>query len=75
MSVRRFRSAADLPEPTPLPTPLAGIRAACEMSRLSTLFGHDERAPRGIRRFRSVEDASAHRRLWESGLLRDDGPV
>ena len=52
-----------------LTSPLEGLAAACaasSYSRYSRAFGHTRRAPRGVRRFRSIEEADAHRRDWES---------
>ena len=66
MTLRRYRSAADMPPPTPAASPLEGLAAACALSKASRLFGHEIRAPRGLRRFRSVAQADAHRRAWES---------
>jgi hypothetical protein len=65
--VERFHGVEDLPAPPRAEDALAGLAAACEASSLSRAFGHTRRAPRGVRRFRSVEDADAHRRRWEAG--------
>jgi hypothetical protein len=66
MPVSRYRNVEDIPEPTRASSALEGLAAACAASTLSQAFGHTRRAPRGVRRFRSIEDADAHRRRWES---------
>lgn len=70
MPVTRHRSVEEVPEPERAGSALQGLAAACAASSLSEAFGHTRRAPRGVRRFRSVEEADAHRQAWESG--RDD---
>lgn len=65
MPVRRYRRVEDVPPPAPASTALDGLRAACALSELCASIGSRPRAPRGVRRFRSVEDADAHRRAWE----------
>jgi hypothetical protein len=65
--VRRYRDVADMPEPRRSASALEGLAAACAASSLSQAFGTLRQAPRGVRRFRSVEEADAHRQLWESG--------
>jgi hypothetical protein len=67
MPVSRYRDIADVPEPPRARTALEGLAAACAASELSSAFGHTHRAPRGVRKFRSIEEADAHRRAWESG--------
>lgn len=67
MPVTRFHRVDDLPEPPRLADALRGLAAACEASALSRAFGHTRRAPRGVRRFRSIEEADAHRQRWEAG--------
>lgn len=65
MSVHRYRRIEDLPAPEPPHSALAGLRAACALSELTAGIGATPRAPRGVRRFRSVEEADEHRRGWE----------
>lgn len=65
MPVRKFRRIEDVPAPAPSPTALDGLRAACALSELTAGIGRTARAPRGVRRFRSVEEADEHRRDWE----------
>lgn len=57
MSVRKFRSAADMPAPPPL-TPLdpENLRMACELSTLELL--RPVRRTPGVRKFRSVGEMS-----------------
>ncbi|WP_370324643.1 hypothetical protein [Euzebya sp.] len=66
VGVRRFRSVEEMPDPDDPADALEGLANACAMSRASGMFGHDVRAARGVRRFRSVEEADAHRTSWES---------
>lgn len=72
MPVQRFRDVEDLPEPPRSADALTGLAAACAASSVSRAFGHTSRAPRGVRRFRSVEEADAHRRRWEAGEDPDE---
>lgn len=65
MAVRKYRRIEDMPEPPPARDALAGIEAACRLSQLSLGLGRRSSAPRGVHRFRSIEDADAHRRSWE----------
>ena len=71
MTLRRYRSVDEMPPPPPASSALAGLAAACVMSAASRLFGHEVRAPRGIRRFPSVEEAHEHRLAWESDRPSD----
>lgn len=64
MPVRRFRDVADIPAPARLTSALEGLAAACAASELSAAFGATRVGPRGVRRFRSVEEADEHRRGW-----------
>jgi hypothetical protein len=66
MPVTRYRDVAEIHEPSRAASALEGLAAACAASSISRTFGHDRRAPRGVRRFRSIEDADAHRQDWES---------
>ena len=67
MPVRRYRDVADMPEPRRSASALDGLAAACAASSLARAFGTTRRAPRGLYRFRSVEEADAFRERWESG--------
>lgn len=67
VSVRRYRDGYDMPGPGQAASPLEELAAACAASELARSFGAVRRAPRDVRRFRSVEEADAHRQLWESG--------
>lgn len=71
LSIRRYRRIEDVPPPPAASTALEGLRAACELSELTARIGPSARAPRGVRRFRSVEEADAHRRSWEQRRTRD----
>lgn len=64
MPVRRFRDVADLPEPPRAGSALDGLRAACEASEVAAALGVTRVGPRGVRRFRSVEEADEYRRGW-----------
>lgn len=65
MPVHKYRRIEDVPGPTPARDALAGIEAACRLSQLSLELGRRFSAPRGVHRFRSIEEADAHRRSWE----------
>ncbi len=71
MPVRRYRDVAAMPRPQRSASVLARLAAACAASSLSRAFGTLRQAPRGVRRFRSVEEADAHRQRWESGAAGD----
>ena len=71
MPVRRYRDVAEMPGPRRSASALEGLAAACAASSLSRAFGTLRQAPRGVRRFRSVAEADAHRRRWESGAAVD----
>jgi len=71
MPVRRYSDVAEMPEPQRSASALEGLAAACAASSLSQAFGTSRQAPRGVRRFRSVEEADAHRQRWESGAAGD----
>ena len=64
-SVRKYRGIEDVPSPPPAADAYSGMAAACALSELSRAFGHTTSAPRGVRKFRSIEEADAHRRTWE----------
>lgn len=66
MPVRRYRDVAEMPEPHRFGSALEGLAAACTASALSRAFATTRIAPRGVRRFRSVEEADAFRQRWES---------
>jgi hypothetical protein len=64
MGVRKFRSAADVPAPPPLPRLDAeNLRMACELSSLERLRPV-RRAP-GVRKFRSIDEMSRAQERWE----------
>lgn len=68
MPVRRYRSVEEMPEPPELPSVLASLRSACELGEASEAFGHHVVAPRGVVKFRSVEEADAARAARESAV-------
>ena len=67
MPVTRHRDVSDMPGPRRAASALEGIAAACAASELAVSIGVRRVAPRGVRRFRSVEEADAHRSAGESG--------
>lgn len=69
MPVRRYRHVADMPPPQLARTAMHGLAAACELSELCAAIGRTSRAPRGVLRFKSIQDADAHRRQWEARPL------
>jgi hypothetical protein len=71
MPVRKYRRVEDMPPPPPSASAREGLASACALSELTAATGMTRRAPRGVRRFRSIEEAEAHRRSWE---LPDDRP-
>lgn len=70
MGVAKFRSVADMPDPPVATSALAGVAAACAMSELSSAFGPPIVGPRGVRKFRSIAEASAYREAWEDNAMR-----
>lgn len=67
MPITRYRNVADMPPPERAASALAGLAAACESSELAAAFGVTRVGPRGVRRFRSVEEAAAERERWTAG--------
>jgi hypothetical protein len=65
MPVRKFRRIEDVPEPPRARSPWEGIASACALSEMSGMLGRRSFAPRGVLRFRSIEEADVHRRSWE----------
>jgi hypothetical protein len=65
MPVHKFRRIEDVPEPPPARNAAEGISSACALSEIGAGLGRRSFAPRGVRRFRSIEEADAHRRSWE----------
>lgn len=74
MPVAKHRRVEDLPPPRRAPGALEGLRSACDLSALCAALGPSRRAPRGVRRFRSVAEADGHRRWWEHGAAPGTGP-
>ena len=70
MPVRKYRSVEDMPGVRPLrPLDPANLRIACELSELAYAL-HPWRFEPGVRKFRSVEEASLHRQAWEKRQIR-----
>lgn len=70
MPVQRYRDVADVPDPPRARSALEGLAAACAASTFSRAFGHVARLPRGVRRFRSVQEASVDRERLEAAAGR-----
>jgi hypothetical protein len=69
MGVRKFRSAAEMPGPPPLPhLDPENLRVACELSSLER-FRPGRRTP-GVWKFRSVEEMSRAQDRWEAEATR-----
>lgn len=65
MPVRKFRSVADMPEAAFRdPDDPDNIRLACRLSDLAFRL-HPRRFPRGVHRYRSIEEAHLARARWE----------
>ncbi len=76
MGVRKFRSAADVPAPPPLP-PLdpENLRIACKLSTLERM--RPVRRTPGVRKFRSVEEMSCFQESTEAyatNSIPEDSP-
>ncbi len=68
MGIRKFRSVADMPGPAPLEPLAAGnLRLAFALSELARRLGRGSYEP-GVRKFRSVAEANAHRQAREKSL-------
>ena len=70
MSVRKYRSVEDMPGVRPLP-PLdpENLRIACDLTELAMAL-HPWRFEPGVRKFRSLDEAFAHRQAWEKRQVR-----
>ena len=70
MSVRKYRSAADMPAVRPLPPLDSGnLGIACELTEL-TFALHPWRFEPGVRKYRSIEEADRNRRKRERRQVR-----
>lgn len=70
MGVQKFRSVEEMPDHPPrLRTPLEGLQSACELSEVSSRFGAPSRVLRGVRKFRSHDEAIDYRRHLEAGRI------
>jgi len=68
--VRRYRDVADMAAPVRARSAIEGLTHACDLSELTTKLGRGAVAPRGVRRFRSVEEADTDRREREILAIR-----
>jgi len=64
MPVTCHRDVADMPPSERVASALAGLAAARASSELTAAIGVTRIGPRGVRRFRSVEEADAARDRW-----------
>lgn len=70
MGVRKFRSVEDMPPPAPRrPLDPDNLREAFALMELARRLGRFNLVP-GVRKFRSVEEAVAHRNAWEASEAR-----
>jgi hypothetical protein len=70
MGIRKFRSVADMPGPAPRrPLDPENLRLAVALMGLTHGLSRFSYVP-GVRKFRSVEEADAHRRAWEEAETR-----
>lgn len=70
MGVRKFRSVEEMPGAAPRrPLDPENLRLAVELMRLTQRLSRFSFVP-GVRKFRSVEEADAHRRAWEEAETR-----
>lgn len=65
MSIRKFHSVEDMPEPRRSANAREGIAAACALSEMCRGIGSTSIAPRGVYKFASVEAADMFRQSWE----------
>lgn len=63
MSVRKFRSVADMPQATLRPLDPRNVRLACELSAVATRM-RPVRFPPGVYKHRSLEEAQRLRHAW-----------
>jgi hypothetical protein len=63
MPVRKFRSAADMPQATLPPLDPRNFKLACDLSTLASRM-RPVRFPAGVYKHRSLEDAQHLRRVW-----------
>lgn len=70
MPVRKYRSVNDMPGVRPLPRlDPENLRIACELTELAYAL-HPWKFEPGVRKFRSIEEASQHRQEWEKRQIR-----
>jgi hypothetical protein len=75
MPIRKYRSAAAMPATPPLP-PLAeaNLKLACDLMELAARLYPTTSEP-GVKKFRSIEEANAHRSAWERRQIRRRTPA
>lgn len=72
MPVRKFRSVEDMPPPpNGLPFDPENLRIGCALSRTGMLLSGFPPSPRGVHKYRSVEEAWAAREAWEGATMRE----
>jgi len=70
MPVYKYRSIMEMPEIAPRPRLAAdNLRIACELTRFAFALNPWKFEP-GVRKFRSLEEATQHRREWEKRQVR-----
>lgn len=70
MTMRKFHSVEEMPGAPPRrPLDPENLRLAVELMRLTQRLSRFSFVP-GVRKFRSVEEADAHRRAWEAAETR-----
>lgn len=70
MPVKKYRSVMEMPEVAPRePHDPENLRIACELSELAYALNPWRFEP-GVRKFRSIEEASRHRQEWERRQVR-----
>jgi len=74
MPVKKFRSVSEMSGVRPRrPLDPDNLRIACELSELAFAL-HPWKFEPGVRKFRSQEDAWAHRKAWQKRNLRPRTP-
>lgn len=72
MPVKKYRSVGEMPGVAPRePHDPDNLRIACELSELAYAL-HPWSFEPGVRKFRSIEDMSQHRREWERQQVRTE---
>lgn len=61
MTVQRYRSVEEMPPPWRHPDDPQNLRAVARMLALYRIMNPNAPAPRGVRRFRTIQEANAER--------------